>query len=439
MRNVVVGNMGGYNNIQSRQSHARVVKESVGRYGHQDQFQEANMRIQNQGTKQEKVHQNAKMKKNVEIMNWDDNMCDSSWLEYSVVGVLKSFFDISAVIKDLLKRQIFFTFYYLGDKNVLWLFKSLKDREFFMKERVLWKDYFSYVSAWSPSITPQASVAWVEFRGIPLDCWCEDLFKRLGWAVGETLLIEEETLDRSTLANVRVPMLILNGQLCHDVVKVVSRNRTFNVTVREDLESIKYKMLLNWLGLYWDESDCETSSDKAVDKVDRCGDSNFEQQDQEMGGKPVSDQVEPQKNYGEKAKSNDKGKYVSDWYVEETDASVSSKAIMECGDQLKNIGGGINEVNDKVALATNKGDCSNFSYEDFNLSKKLNTYLVYWESINEGLGEVLGWNIIIDLGCGLVQENRQLSRLSLNMVNRSTSKETGSTSSNKTQSNNVLH
>ena len=81
-----------------------------------------------------------------------------------------------------------------------------------MKKRVLWRDYFSSVTAWNPAITPQARLAWVEFGGIPLDCWCEDLFKRLGWAVGETLMIEEETLDRSTLANGRVLVLIPTGQ-----------------------------------------------------------------------------------------------------------------------------------------------------------------------------------------------------------------------------------
>ena len=87
----------------------------------------------------------------------------------------------------------------------------------------------------------------MEFGGIPLDCWCEEFFKRLSWAVGETLLIEEETLERSTLANGRVLVLIPYGQKCPDVIKVVSRNRSFSINVREDPDSIKHKMI--WTGL----------------------------------------------------------------------------------------------------------------------------------------------------------------------------------------------
>ena len=230
-----------------------------------------------------------------------------------------------------------------------------------MNYKALWYKYFSVVGAWTPAITPQASLAWVEFGGIPLDCWCEDLFKRLGWAVGETLLIEEETMDRSTLANGRVLVLIPNGQLCPDVVKVESRKRTFNVTVREDSELISYKMILNWLDLDWDESDSETGSSTVVVKGDKRVDSNSVKEDEELVVMPSPNQGEPQKISRVKTKSNDKGKQASDWRVEASNASVSGRAIMDYEVQLMNKCEGINEVNDEVALVVDKSDSCNFA------------------------------------------------------------------------------
>ncbi|KAK4854833.1 hypothetical protein QYF36_001753 [Acer negundo] len=183
----------------------------------------------------------------------------------------------------------------------------------------------------------------------------------LNWDVGETLLIEDETIDRSTMANGRVLVLIQNGQLCPDVVNAESRKMTFNVTMKEDPESIRYKMILNWLGLDRDVSNSETSSDTAVVKGDQRGGFNSVQEDKKLVVMPSSNQGELQKLSVEKAKSNNKGKYASDWRVEESDALVSGKAIMDCGGQLKNNCEGINEVNDEVALVVDKGDCCNFS------------------------------------------------------------------------------
>ncbi|KAI9196679.1 hypothetical protein LWI28_026046 [Acer negundo] len=192
-----------FNIVLSRKSFAKVVKNSVDRYRHQDQFQEAFKRVEIQGSEQDKVHKNAKKK--VETLNWDE-----------------------------------------------------------------------------------------------------------------------------------------------------SRKMTFNVTMKEDPESIRYKMILNWLGLDRDVSNSETSSDTAVVKGDQRGGFNSVQEDKKLVVMPSSNQGELQKLSGEKAKSNNKGKYASDWRVEESDALVSGKAIMDCGGQLKNNCEGINEVNDEVALVVDK-------------------------------------------------------------------------------------
>lgn len=87
-------------------------------------------------------------------MNWDEKLCVGRWLELSMVGVLKTFSDVSRVVKDLLNRQILFNFYYLGDNNVLWEFRLMKNRDDFIRNKVLWSEFFSSIVVWSPAITP---------------------------------------------------------------------------------------------------------------------------------------------------------------------------------------------------------------------------------------------------------------------------------------------
>ncbi|KAI9194864.1 hypothetical protein LWI28_009754 [Acer negundo] len=187
--------------------------------------------------------------KRVEEMHWNGRATDVSWLELSAVGVLKSFIDESFVVKGLLNRNILFEFYYLGDKNVLWLFRSMSDRKSFIKNNDVWKDFFSSVGAWSPSITPQARLSWVEFRSVSLDCWCDDFFFKMGWAVGEPLLIDDEILTRNNLLRGRVLVLLPYSHLCPDYVKVVTGSSSFMVSVREVHEPISYSSSLQWLGL----------------------------------------------------------------------------------------------------------------------------------------------------------------------------------------------
>ncbi|KAK0597186.1 hypothetical protein LWI29_022715 [Acer saccharum] len=83
-------------------------------------------------------------------------------------------------------------------------------------------------------MTPQSRLSWAEFRGIPLHCWCEEFFKRLGWAVGEPLLVDEETLKRKKLDYGKILVLIPYGQSCPDGIKVISGSSSFSVAVWEN-------------------------------------------------------------------------------------------------------------------------------------------------------------------------------------------------------------
>ncbi|KAK2634494.1 hypothetical protein Ddye_029286 [Dipteronia dyeriana] len=50
-------------------------------------------------------------------------------------GVLKTFREVSPVVKGLTDRKIWSSSVYIGDKNILWSFKSIKDRDEFINSR----------------------------------------------------------------------------------------------------------------------------------------------------------------------------------------------------------------------------------------------------------------------------------------------------------------
>ncbi|KAI9161834.1 hypothetical protein LWI28_021151 [Acer negundo] len=141
-------------------------------------------------------------------------------------------------------------------------------------------------------------LAWVEFANVLKDCWNEVFFKRLGWVVGELLLIDEETLDRRTLANGKVSVLIPKGQKRPKVFKVNTRRQNFTVFIKEDPEPIKYKVILSWLGLDWFDSDGETSSSLGASDGGRCGGSDKRHVNEEALGRPdiINDKPQIQVN-----------------------------------------------------------------------------------------------------------------------------------------------
>ncbi|KAK1582650.1 hypothetical protein Q3G72_016985 [Acer saccharum] len=284
----------------------------------------------------------------VEIMNWDGKGNDDRWLDYVAVGVLRSFTDVSSVVKGPLDHQIFFTFYYIGDKNVIWNFRSLKDRGSFIRNKVLWEGYFSSVAVWTDAITPQARLAWVEFRGVPLDCWWEDFFKRLGWAVGEPLLIKEETVKRDNLYRGRVLALLPYSHKCPDNIKVQT-------------------------GLNWEES--ESESKKFKEKVP-CGGADELFGDERAFNNPLH-----QNNHR----------------VDKLRKRVAPRNPNQQGRRPT-------EYKEALLIEKEGGGCRSSSFEESERGLIVISPKHKGESSKVGLGQEMGGNIVVDLGCVLIDE-----------------------------------
>ncbi|KAK2641014.1 hypothetical protein Ddye_022777 [Dipteronia dyeriana] len=193
-------------------------------------------------------------KESLEVAKWDEEAHDNSWLKSCAIGVLKLFSDISLVVKGLCERKILSPPFYLGDKNILWAFELSKDRDVFIRNRLLWGELFSSVGAWNNAITPQSRLSWVDFGGIPLHVWCKDFFMRLGWAIGEPLLIEDETLHRKILYRGKILVLIPFGHRSPGVIKVDTKKSLFSVSVWKDPAPVNIEWISNRLGIGSDVS-----------------------------------------------------------------------------------------------------------------------------------------------------------------------------------------
>lgn len=370
-----------------------------------------------------------------EIMKWDVNIHDSSWLKLCAVGVLKSFSDIIPVLRGLGERRIEVSTFYLGDKNILWSFMSISDRDTFISSRVLWEDYFSSVGVWTDAITPQSRISWIEFRGIPLHCWCDEFFKSLGWMVGEPLIVEEETSNRTKLDCGRVLVLIPAGQRCPGLIKVVTGSGSFPIKVWEDSNRINSDWISKRLGIgkwkFFEFSPMGRHNMEAVkrleedDRVDNLNTrevvANYDPNNQNMADIETRGTGDVQNNnvsaIGGSAGFNDANRI---GHLErQKDAGAGSKKVLFKGKGI--ICKSMNQrqkvpltINDNLVLDKNgdsdvgrvwsSDDCGSSTFEEREEGQLLKQPIIIGEPSKIELGILKGGNIVIDLGNGLGQE-----------------------------------
>ncbi|KAK1572029.1 hypothetical protein Q3G72_026490 [Acer saccharum] len=58
------------------------------------------------------------------------------------------------------------------------------------------------------SVIPKSRLVWLNCVGIPLRCWLESFFRKIGRTLGEPLVVDNETVLRSRLDRGRLLALI---------------------------------------------------------------------------------------------------------------------------------------------------------------------------------------------------------------------------------------
>ncbi|KAK1566963.1 hypothetical protein Q3G72_006679 [Acer saccharum] len=137
------------------------------------------------------------------VMSWLSYREDEEWLSRCAFGTMKDFMSVQLVNQKLEDRGFVFSSSYLGRKNVLWSFESETDRDGFVNNNFFWKDCFISMSIWRDSMIPKShqpihKCRWVEVYRVPVNCWSNTFFKKLGGQVGEVLKIDEVTVGKES-------------------------------------------------------------------------------------------------------------------------------------------------------------------------------------------------------------------------------------------------
>ncbi|KAK3224853.1 hypothetical protein Dsin_004715 [Dipteronia sinensis] len=198
----------------------------------------------------EEGHNNKEKEKGATVVDGlDFRKNDQVWLSCSAVGILKDFKEVSRVKTRLQNGGIEFTSTYLGDKCILWCFdcELIKDR--FIKDRGLWDDCFSIMVGWSEVLSTHAKLAWINCKDIPIACWPQAFFMKLGWQIDEPLLVDDNIVNRVHLDKGRVLVLIPHQQPVSAKVKIIGGTKTYVVKVEEDVNTVDIGWIENLLAL----------------------------------------------------------------------------------------------------------------------------------------------------------------------------------------------
>ncbi|KAK1567397.1 hypothetical protein Q3G72_011649 [Acer saccharum] len=182
-------------------------------------------------------------------MSWNSKDNEDKWLSKCAIGVLKEFVNISSVNHRLCSRGLSFSSKYMGDKRILWIFDSEVERDGFVQSQFLWDDKFNSMVKGSDPTTHHSRLVWINCEGVPLKFWKAEFFKKLGWLLGEPVLIEQETLHKETFDRGRILVLIPLYQPCHGLIKVSVGDGKFFVKIFEDAAPVDPAWTERFLGL----------------------------------------------------------------------------------------------------------------------------------------------------------------------------------------------
>ncbi|KAK1567360.1 hypothetical protein Q3G72_011288 [Acer saccharum] len=153
--------------------------------------------------------------KKVLQMSWNNYNNEDEWLSRCAMGVLKEFNNVLSVNTRLTSRGLSFSSTYLGDKSVLWVFDSEFVRDGFINNRY----------------------------------WNEAFFLKIGWQLGEPLMVDEETLNKKRFDRGRLLALIPPNQVCSSKIKVAVGSDSFCVYASEEPALVDSSWPANVLGL----------------------------------------------------------------------------------------------------------------------------------------------------------------------------------------------
>ncbi|KAK0598633.1 hypothetical protein LWI29_036499 [Acer saccharum] len=182
-------------------------------------------------------------------MFWSKHQREDQWLGRCAIGILKSFSNIDCVNDRLRNRGFSFTAHYVGVKTVLWCFESELEKAGFIQNSFFWKDCFVSMGNWSDSPASNLRMVWISCTGIPLCYWSKEFFLKMGWMLGEPLMVDEDTVQRRRLDKGRILILVQQEASVTTNIRVEVGNGFFMVATKEESIQVDHAWIENFLGL----------------------------------------------------------------------------------------------------------------------------------------------------------------------------------------------
>ncbi|KAK3189028.1 hypothetical protein Dsin_028589 [Dipteronia sinensis] len=98
-------------------------------------------------------------------------------------------------------------------------------------------------------LIPKIKLIWINCIGVPLRFWNSSFFTKLGWLVGELILVEEVTLNKRRFDRGKILVLLQHNQFCPKKIKIKVDSGAFEVETFEDSLPVDSLSTAKLLGL----------------------------------------------------------------------------------------------------------------------------------------------------------------------------------------------
>ncbi|KAH7841955.1 hypothetical protein Vadar_010007 [Vaccinium darrowii] len=158
----------------------------------------------------------------------------TSWLQTSAVVklmtlstpdlVLKAFHEFK--MKEIQVRS-------LGGMYMIITFQSKDDRDQAMANSVI-RSWFSSFEPWNGDAASLSRLVWINCRGMPLNIWCHNSFKRIGEMWGEFIALDVETIHGLSYDVGRLLIVTEKQERIDEWINICVRGRNYKVKVWEE-------------------------------------------------------------------------------------------------------------------------------------------------------------------------------------------------------------
>ncbi|KAK1568831.1 hypothetical protein Q3G72_029397 [Acer saccharum] len=131
--------------------------------------------------------------------------------------------------------------------------KKAEFKEKWKSSKIVWnrnsdfENWISTCTAGYPWLASKSRLMWVEFWGVPLKCWQNDLSLRMGETIGEALMVEEETCKKIRMDRGRVLIAVPLKDHCPDNIEIEVEGSSFVSMVVVDNQPVQSQWLENHL------------------------------------------------------------------------------------------------------------------------------------------------------------------------------------------------